>query len=157
MPTNGPGRGLSTMLSRHRRIGIDSNVLIYLMEGSGPEASIAAALLEALGAGESRGVVSAIVLSEVLSGPAKADAGFAFEAIAAELRSLPGLEWLPVSAEIAVDAGWLRGHGLPGLGDAIAVATARAWGATAFATNDRRIRSRPQLEVVYLDDLGSAR
>lgn len=153
MSTSEPGRGLSTMLRRHRRIGIDSNVLIYLMEGSGPEAPIAAALLEALGVGDVRGVASSIVLTEVLSGPARADAGSAFEAIAAELRLLPGLDWVPVSAEIAVDAGWLRGHGLPDLGDAIAVATARASGATALVTNDRRIRSRPQLEVVYLDDL----
>ena len=31
--------------------------------------------------------------------------------------------------------------------------TARAAGATAFVTNDRRIKSRPGLEVLYLDDL----
>ena len=153
MSTSGLGRGLSTMLDRHRRIGIDSNVLIHLMEGSGPEAEAAHALLGALGAGQARGVASTIVLTEVLSGPARADAGPAFEAIAADLRDLPGLDWLPVSPEIAIDAGWLRGHGLSDLGDAIVVATARAAGATALVTNDRRVRSRPQLEVVLLSDL----
>ena len=30
---------------------------------------------------------------------------------------------------------------------------ARAAGATAFITNDRRIKSRPNLDVFYLDDL----
>ena len=39
------------------------------------------------------------------------------------------------------------------MADAIHVATARAGGATAPITNDRRIRSRPNLAAFYLDDL----
>jgi hypothetical protein len=36
----------------------------------------------------------------------------------------------------------------------IYLASARQAGATVFVTNDRRIRSMPQLEVSYLDELG---
>ena len=39
------------------------------------------------------------------------------------------------------------------LADAIHLASARAAGATAFVTNDRRIRGSAKLEVIYLDDL----
>ena len=39
------------------------------------------------------------------------------------------------------------------MADAIHVASARAAGATALITNDRRIRARTGLEVLYLDDL----
>lgn len=42
------------------------------------------------------------------------------------------------------------------MGDAIHLATARAAGATALVTNDRRIRSVPRLEVIYLDDIAAA-
>jgi len=51
------------------------------------------------------------------------------------------------------DAAWISGRTGAGLPDAVHLACARAAGATAFLTNDRRIRSRPTLEVVYLDDL----
>ncbi len=39
------------------------------------------------------------------------------------------------------------------LADAMHLASARAAGATAFVTNDRRIRGSSKLEVIYLDDL----
>ena len=38
---------LDELVGRHRRIGIDSNVFIYLFEGSGTLAEIAAHLLDA--------------------------------------------------------------------------------------------------------------
>ena len=50
-------------------------------------------------------------------------------------------------------AAWLRGQGQLDLADAIHVAGARVAGATAFITNDRRIKSRPNLDVFYLDEL----
>jgi predicted nucleic acid-binding protein len=37
--------------------------------------------------------------------------------------------------------------------DAIHLASARSAGATAFVTNDRRIKPLPQLDVIYLDEL----
>jgi predicted nucleic acid-binding protein len=43
-----------------------------------------------------------------------------------------------------------RGHSLP---DAIHLATAIAAGASAFVTNDRRLRVIPRLNVVQLADL----
>jgi len=53
----------------------------------------------------------------------------------------------------AEDAAWIQGSLGIGLEDAVHLASARNAGATAFVTNDRRLRSIPRLEVVYLDDL----
>jgi len=50
-----------------------------------------------------------------------------------------------------VEAAILRGSTPLSTADAIHLATARLAGATAFVTNDRRIRSTPGLEVLYLD------
>jgi len=60
---------------------------------------------------------------------------------------------VPLTADIAVDAGVLRGRTGWSLADAIHLATARQAGATVFVTNDRRVRSIPKLEVVQLADL----
>ena len=79
------------------------------------------------------------------------DAGV-FERTADEIRSI-GITLVPLTATVAEDAAWLRGHGGLELADAIHVASARAAGATAFITNDHRIRPRPNLDVFYLDDL----
>ena len=50
----------------------------------------------------------------------------------------------------------LRGAGPLTLADAIHLATARLAAATAFVTNDRRIRSIDRLEVLHLDALDLA-
>lgn len=60
---------------------------------------------------------------------------------------------MPLSTDLAVDAGMIRGARGIGLADAIHLATAQAGGATAFVTNDRRLRGTARLEVISLDDL----
>jgi predicted nucleic acid-binding protein len=52
-----------------------------------------------------------------------------------------------------VDAAVIGGIRGLSLADAVHLACARAAGATAFVTNDRRIRGSRKLEVVYLDEL----
>jgi predicted nucleic acid-binding protein len=79
--------------------------------------------------------------------------GFASIQEASAAPVIVGLRIEPLSAEIAVDAAIIRGSRRIVLADAIHLATARAAGATAFVTNDRRLRGSVKLEVVYLDDL----
>ena len=76
----------------------------------------------------------------------------AIERTAEEVRSLP-LQLVDLSMSIAEEAAWLRGSDRLQMADAIHVASARAAGATALITNDRRIRARTGLAVLYLDDL----
>jgi predicted nucleic acid-binding protein len=139
-------------LGPHRRIALDSNVLIYLLESAGPLAEISAALVDAIDTGERDGVMSAVGLAEVLTGPAKAGDARAFELTADAIRDLR-VRVVPLDAETAEDAAWIRGTLGIGIEDAVHLASARNTGATAFVTNDRRIRAIPRLEVLYLDDL----
>jgi predicted nucleic acid-binding protein len=133
-------------------VAIDANVLIYLLEDDPDLGDRAQALLDAIADGGLEGRMSAVALTEVLVGPARSGDTAGFESLADEIRSLP-LMVIPIDARTAEDAAWIRGQAGLDLADSIHVAAARASGATALVTNDRRIRSRPQLEVVYLDEL----
>jgi len=143
---------LATLQADHRLVALDANVLIYALEGSEAFGAQARALVDALDDGALAGSMATVAQLEILAGPARGgDAGI-FERIASELASLP-LTLVPLTADVAADAAWLRGQGGLDLADAIHAASARAVGSTAFITNDRRIRSRPKLDVFYLDDL----
>ncbi|MGH2406617.1 MAG: type II toxin-antitoxin system VapC family toxin [Candidatus Limnocylindrales bacterium] len=144
------------LASQHRRIGLDANVLIYLFEDDGLRRAKAAGLLDAVEAGSIQGFLATIGLSEILIGPARRGDLAGMEHGADLIRSLPGLTLVPLTAEIAIDAAVIRGARAVTLDDAVHLASARAAGATAFVTNDRRLRGAPHLEVVYLDDLDAA-
>ncbi len=140
------------LTTRHHRIAFDSNVLIYLLERNDARAAAVASVIDDLAAAGSTGVLASIGVIEVLAGPARADDAVGFEMLAAALRGL-GFVSPALDAATAEDAAWISGRTGARLPDAIHLACARAAGATALLTNDRRIRSRRGLEVVYLDDL----
>jgi len=144
---------VADLASRHGRIALDSNVLIYVLESTGFEADRASEILDVIESGTVIGTIATIGLTEALTGPARDGDGARFELMATELRAIRNLRLVELRPEIAVDAAWLRGTGPMGLADAVHVATARASGASALVTNDRRIRSGSGLEVVYLSDL----
>lgn len=152
-----PVVSVSELVARHRVLALDSNVLIYLFEGSGPLADSAEAIIDAIDAGEVAGVLATVGLTEILTRPAALGDAPLFERYAGELRSIPNLRLVPLDAETAVDAAWGRA-GDRDLGDAVHLATARRAGATAFVTNDDRIKGRAGLEIVRLSrlELGGA-
>ncbi len=138
------------LCAAHRRIGLDSNLFIYLFEGSGPEAVLVGELLDAISTGSARGVLSTLAVAEILTGPIRAGDTAMAERYRDELQSIDGLDIVPLSVDIAADAAVLRGTGGAALADAIHLATARAAGATALVTNDRGMRSIPHVEVIQL-------
>lgn len=141
------------LLAAHPRVGIDTNVLIYLLEGTGMEADAAGALLDELALGAGEGVLATLAIAEVGTGPARAGDAAMVQRYADELESLEGVRLVPLDREVAVRAAIIRGSGSLTLADAIHLATARVAGASAFVTNDRRIGALPGLEVAYLDEL----
>lgn len=142
---------IGELASRHPRVAIDADVLIYLLDGGAPRADLAGSIIDAIDAGTIAGSMSSLALTEVLVGPARAGDAARFEQTAFELRDIDA-NLVPVSTDIAEHAAWLRGRDALQLADAIHVASAQSV-ATAFVTNDRRIRSLVGLEVMYLDDL----
>lgn len=141
------------LVQRHRRIALDSNVFIYLADNVRPWADRVAELVTAIEGGHVDGILSAIGLTEILSGPSRDGDLARLERTNDEIRAIPGLTIVPVVPDVAADAAVIRGFRRLTLPDAIHLATARAAGATAFITNDRRIRGSAKLEVIYLDDL----
>jgi predicted nucleic acid-binding protein len=142
---------VASLVEAHRRVALDADVLIYLLEDSEPRASRAAAIIDAAAAGVVQASISALAHAEVLVGPARGGDAARFERTASELRDIE-VDILPVTADIAEDAAWVCGQGSTQLVDAIHLATARGAG-TAFITNDRRLRTTPGLEIYHLDDL----
>ncbi len=140
------------MCERHRRIAVDANVLIYLLEGDERWGRAARALMKAVENGRVAAVLSAVGLAEVLTGPARDDLAHVAR-YNDEIRSIAGLKVVPFEGGLSPDAAVIRGVRRIGLSDAVHLATARAAGATAFVTNDRSLRGSTKLEVVYLDDL----
>jgi predicted nucleic acid-binding protein len=136
----------------HRLVALDANVLIYVLEGSEEFGERARAVVDAVDGGVLAASMATVGQVEILAGPARIGDAIVFERTADEMRSL-GLTLVPLTAAVAEDAAWLRGQGGLDLADAIHVASARAAGATALITNDRRIRARAGLDVLYLDDL----
>ncbi len=141
---------IDDLVTRHRRVGIDSNVFIYLFEGSGSEATSAGLLLDAIEAGQCEGVLATVGLTEILTRPASAGDGAIFERYADEIRSIRNLRLAQLDEETAIDAAWGRSNDRD-LGDAVHVATAKHLSATAFVTNDRRVRPRSGVEIVLLE------
>jgi predicted nucleic acid-binding protein len=143
---------IAHVIRTNRRIALDSNVLIYLLEGSGPRAESAAQLVDAIGRGEIEGVLASVGLAEVLVSSARTDDGPLFEQTAATVRDI-GLRVVALDWQAAEDAAWIRGRTGASMPDAIHLACAVQSGATAFVTNDRRMPSLPRLALVILDDL----
>jgi predicted nucleic acid-binding protein len=140
------------LFERHRMVALDSNVLIYLLEGSGTLADASAALIDGIESGAASGVLASVALTEVLTRPASLGEALLFERQADELRSIANLRIVPLDTEIAIDAAWGR-SGERDLGDAIHIATARRSGATCFITNDARVRGQAGVDVVRLADI----
>ena len=141
------------LLAKHRRVALDSNVLIYLLEGSGALADTSAALLDAIAAGEADGVLATLGLAEICSGPARADDPQMVKRYADELTSLENVVLVPLDEDVAVESAIIRGSTALSLADAIHLASARRAKATVFVTNDRRITPISRLEVAYLDEI----
>ena len=141
------------LCAAHARVGLDSNVFIYLFETAGPLADTAAKVIDRIDEGALRGAVSTLAIAEAVGGPARAGDPALMERYVDEIVGLANLAVLPITTDIAFDAAALRGRDGLTLADAVHLASARAAGASAFVTNDRRIGPLPGLEVVYLADL----
>ncbi|MGH2483201.1 MAG: type II toxin-antitoxin system VapC family toxin [Candidatus Limnocylindria bacterium] len=147
------GLSVAELCQRHRRIGLDSNILIYVIERVDPWNQVAGELVDAVESGATAATISALGLAEILSGPARAGDLAVLERYDAEIRDIPGLSVESIGPDLAGDAAVIRGVRGMSLADAVHLASARAVGATAFVTNDRRLRGSATLEVIYLDEL----
>jgi uncharacterized protein len=144
---------IDELVARHRRIALDANAFLYLFETPGPLARATGAILDAAELGKVTAIVSTMVLAEIAVGPVTAGDETLVERYADSVRGARGVQVVPLTAEIALDVGIIRGRHRLQIPDAVHLATARHAGATAIVTNDERMPPLPRLEIVRLSDL----
>lgn len=129
-------------------ITLDTAPIIYFLQDHPTFAPIFAPLFEAADRGDLGIVISAVTLTEVLTGPLQAKD----EALAARYRETltrsPGWELWPVDEEVAVTAARLRAEHRLRTPDAIQIATAIASRSHALLTNDRKLQKVTGLRVL---------
>jgi predicted nucleic acid-binding protein len=132
---------------------LDTNILIYHLEGLEPYATLTRALIERLAEAEIGAVISALTVAELLAGPYRDGDLGRVETARQFVEQLPGAQLAELGLAVADRAAWLRGHGLR-MPDAVILATGIVHGADRTLTNDpglrRDIDGAPQ--VVLLDE-----
>ena len=135
------------------RVYLDTNVVVYIIEGFEPYARVLSELLHAMDTGGIQAVTSELTLAEALVKPlqsGRADIAAAYTQFVSTGR---GREIVGVSRPILADAAKFRASSSLKLPDAIHVASAVAAGCTAFLTNDAAIHHAGPCPVVQLSSL----
>jgi predicted nucleic acid-binding protein len=140
-------------LDEHRVVGLDTSVFIYHLEAHPRYAPLTHELLAGIEAGRQAAVTSTITIMELTVHPWRLGRPAVARHYEALLAHFPHLQLVDVTRHVARRAAQLRaGYDLRPA-DALQVATALIHGATAFCTNDRRLRClASELDVVVLDD-----
>jgi predicted nucleic acid-binding protein len=133
------------------RIYLDTNIWIYALECFAPYAQPLAALFGRIDAGELTAIASELTLAELLVKPLQMGQAQSQRVYLEALQSGPTLTMAPISRAILIDAARLRSQNpalkLP---DAIHAATALAFEAQVFVTNDARFGAVGGLAAILL-------
>ena len=132
---------------------LDTNVLIYHLEGLAPYVELTRSLLERLAETELEGAVSALSVAELLAGPYRTGDEAKVKIARNFVQTLPNTSIASVDAEAADQAARLRSHGLR-MPDALILATAIVRRVDAVVTNDPHLELKIEMapRVLLLDD-----
>jgi predicted nucleic acid-binding protein len=135
------------------RIYLDTNIIIYALEGYSAYVSSLKWLFAAIDEGKLKALTSELTLAESLIKPIMDDNVYLQNVYMEALQPSQGLSVIPINRGILIEAAKLRARletlNLP---DAIHLATAHVHHCTSFLTNDKRLRSLPEFHVVLLSD-----
>lgn len=131
------------------KVYIDSNVLIYYVDGSPQFQEPAKSVLRSLKASGAEFISSEIAMGECLRGAYRSDTEFA-DLFLQILSDTDFITLFAVTLPIIKRAARLGAEFNMKLLDAIHVATAETLGCNIFLTNDRGIRAPAGIELRYL-------
>jgi len=138
---------------RGKRVYVDTNIFIYLLEGNESLGVEIAVMREAILSDECIFISSDLIYTEILPPLVRSENS---EAMGKALRFLgenAAFELRSVTKEICIQAGILRGRTGMKTPDAIHVASAIAAGCDAFLTNDTRVRLPDRMERILFSNL----
>lgn len=134
-------------------VGLDSAPLIYFVEENPAYLAITDAFFEAADRGEFKIVTSVITIVEVLVYPFRQGNAELVRQYRNILFNEEVLTTIDIDSNIAESAAQLRANYNLQTPDAIQMAAAIAGGASFFFTNDARLPSLPNLQVLVLNEL----
>jgi predicted nucleic acid-binding protein len=143
---------LTEELKVHKRVAIDTNLFIYLMEKHPDYFIIAREIFQQIEKGQIYGITSMLILTEVLTKPLKDNNEILYRSYKAVINTFPNLFVKVVDYDICSLAAEIRakyGFKTP---DAIFIATAIEEGADAFITNDIRLKNLDEINSIVLND-----
>ena len=143
---------LAAALRRHERIGVDTPIFIYHLEGTTHLAGLAGVALDELAGGAFTGVTSVLTLMEIAVKPLQMGRPDVAEEYEVLLANYPNLVIAALDRPTARRAAELRAEYRLRPADALQVAACLEQGATAFLSNDRELRRITDLQVWMLED-----
>lgn len=143
---------ITRRLSRHRLIAIDTCVFIYLMERNPQYFEAVSTVFHSLELDELSALTSTVVLTEILVQPYRNANVSQADTFYSLLTTIPDLQWVPPTLEIAQLAAALRGNFRMQTPEALIAATAVLGKATALLTNDPIFRRVTGMDVLILDE-----
>lgn len=142
---------VSTVLGQ--RVYLDTNIIIYIVEGFPAYLDQIQALMAAVNAGEVIAVTSELTLAETLVKPLKDQQPVLQQAYRFILTPTPSLEVPLVSRAVLEEAAQLRATTKLQLPDAVHLATALQYQCDSFLTNDVVFKSLNLPQVKMLADV----
>lgn len=139
--------------AERERIGLDTNLFIYFIENPPRYGSWCSSLFDLIERGHNPAVTSIVTMLELLVQPYRDQKEELAQKIFALVSSYPGIEWVPVTMNVADRAAELRGRYRLSTPDAIQLATAIGHKATRFYGNDRSLLRVKEIECVIVDEL----
>jgi predicted nucleic acid-binding protein len=139
------------ILKNHPVIGVDTSLFIYHLEDHPRYAPLTEIVFSALEKGANKGVTSYLTLMEILVKPKAEGLLQAARDYEYYLTTFPNLTFYEMGLEVAKKASDLRATDRIKTPDAIQIATALLYGATAFLTNDRIFERIKGIDVLILD------
>ena len=141
------------LVSGLNRVALDSNALVYYLNGIEPYAPLVRHLLQRLTTGDLIAVVSSLVMVELLTKPLHQGDQNAVRAVEALMEETPGILVYPVDNTIARSAAAIRARSRLALADAVIAATAIEHRCDAIVSNDSRmVQEIREIPCLRLDD-----
>ena len=139
-------------LQRHDKIGLDTSIFIYYLEDVDPYADLAEPVFDAIADGSFDGVTSMLTLMELTVQPLQAGQPDIADEYETRLLIYPNLSIQELTRQAMRRAAELRARYRLRAPDAIQIAACIDGGATAFLTNDTRLRRVTDLNIIILND-----
>lgn len=136
------------------KVGLDTVVFIYALEGHPIFGDRATQLFEQIEQGAIKAAACDLVLAELMVKPLRSGQPEIAGEYARDLPQFPNLNFCAMTQAIVIAAARLRGSSNLGLVDALHIAATRADGCAVFVTNDTAIQHPdPGLTILLLSNL----